>query len=39
MKLTSERELEETSMSQEEIKQIVNDVISEIKSSKVKGKD
>jgi hypothetical protein len=39
MKFTSEREMEETPMSQEEIKQIVNDVISEIKLTKVKGKD
>jgi len=38
MKLTTEREIEDTSMSQEEIKQIVNEVISEIKLSKVNGK-
>jgi hypothetical protein len=39
MKFTSQREVEETSMSQDEIKQIVNEVISEIKSSKVNGKN
>ena len=39
MKLTAERDVEEeTPMSQEEIKQIVNDVISEIKASKIPKK-